>query len=32
MFRNTIRFHLTEIRAEFEEKADPAALVAALSQ
>jgi hypothetical protein len=32
MFRNTIRFHLTEIRAEFEEKAEPAALVAALSQ
>lgn len=32
MFRNTIRFHLTEIRAEFEEKADPPALVAALSQ
>jgi hypothetical protein len=32
MFRNTIRFHLTEISAEFEEKADAAALAAALSQ
>lgn len=32
MFRNTIRFHLTEISAEFEEKADPGALAAALSQ
>lgn len=32
MFRNTIRFHLTEIKAEFEEKAVPAALVEALSQ
>lgn len=31
MFRNTIRFHLTELKAEFEEKADPAALVAALA-
>lgn len=31
MFRNTIRFHLTEIRAEFEEKADTARLIAALS-
>jgi hypothetical protein len=32
MFRNTIRFHLTEIRAEFEEKAVPPQLVTALMQ
>lgn len=32
MFRNTIRFHLTELKAEFEEKADPSALVPALSR
>lgn len=30
MFRNTLRFHLTEISAEFEERADLAALAAAI--
>jgi hypothetical protein len=30
MFQNTLRFHLTEIRAEFEDRADPARLVKAL--
>jgi hypothetical protein len=31
MFQNTLRFHLTEIRAEFEERADAMKLVAALA-
>jgi hypothetical protein len=31
MFRNTLRFHLIEIRGEFEEKADVRALVATLA-
>lgn len=31
MFRNTIRFHLTEIAVEFDEKADVAKLAAALA-
>lgn len=30
MFRNTLRFHLTEISAEFEERGDPTALAKAL--
>lgn len=30
MFQNTLRFHLTEIRAEFEDRADPSRLVKAL--
>ena len=31
MFQNTLRFHLTEIRVEFEEKADAAAVVRSLT-
>lgn len=31
MFRNTLRFHLTEIKVEFEEKSNPAQLLASLS-
>lgn len=31
MFRNTLRFHLTEIKVEFEEKSNPAQLLAGLS-
>ncbi len=31
MFQNTLRFHLTEIRVEFEERADPRALIAGLA-
>ncbi len=31
MFRNTIRFHLTELKVEFEERSEPARLAAILS-
>ncbi len=31
MFRNTIRFHLTEIAVEFDEKSDPSKLAVALA-
>ena len=31
MFRNTIRFHLTELKVEFEERSEPARLAASLA-